>query len=53
MENVELLADPGFLGSSIDEAYGGWMTEFEPMLTVDVIGRVCPDTLRSTGTISR
>lgn len=44
-ENVELLAEQGFLGINIDEAYGGGgMTEFEAMLTIEVVGRICPDT---------
>jgi alkylation response protein AidB-like acyl-CoA dehydrogenase len=44
-ENVELLAEQGFLGINIDEAYGGGgMTEFDAMLTVEAVGRVCPDT---------
>jgi hypothetical protein len=44
-ENVELLADRGFMGLNFDEAYGGGgMTEFEVMLVVEAIGRVCPDT---------
>jgi len=44
-ENVELLADRGFMGLNFDEAYGGGgMSEFEVMLCVEVIGRVCPDT---------
>ncbi|WP_254533635.1 acyl-CoA dehydrogenase family protein [Natrinema gelatinilyticum] len=44
-ENVELLADRGFLGINIDEAYGGGgMSEFEAMLTIEIVGRVCPDT---------
>ena len=43
--NVELLADRGFLGVNIDEAYGGGgMSEFEAMLTIEAVGRVCPDT---------
>lgn len=44
-ENVELLADNGFLGINISEEYGGGgMTEFEAMLTIETVGRVCPDT---------
>jgi len=43
--NVELLADRGYLGVNIDEAYGGGgMSEFEAMLTIEAVGRVCPDT---------
>nr|WP_272913427.1 acyl-CoA dehydrogenase family protein [Halococcus sediminicola] len=44
-ENVELLADRGFLGINFDEAYGGGgMTEFEAMLSIEAVGSVCPDT---------
>jgi alkylation response protein AidB-like acyl-CoA dehydrogenase len=44
-ENIELLADRGFLGINFDEEYGGGgMSEFEAMLMTEVIGRVCPDT---------
>lgn len=44
-ENVELLADRGFMGLNFDEAYGGGgMSEFEVLLVVEAIGRVCPDT---------
>lgn len=44
-ENVELLAEQGFLGINIDEAYGGGgMTEFDAMLTIEAVGQVCPDT---------
>ena len=45
MENVELLAEQGFLGINIAEEYGGGgMGEFEAMLTIEAVGRVCPDT---------
>lgn len=44
-KNVELLADRGFLGINIDEEYGGGgMSEFEAMLTIEIVGSVCPDT---------
>lgn len=44
-ENVEVLAKEGFLGINFDEAYGGGgMTEFESMLVIETVGRVCPDT---------
>jgi alkylation response protein AidB-like acyl-CoA dehydrogenase len=44
-ENVELLADRGFLGLNIAEEYGGGgLGEFEAMLSIEVVGRVCPDT---------
>ena len=44
-ENVELLADRGFLGLNIDEAYGGGgLDELDAILSVEVVGEVCPDT---------
>ena len=44
-EHVELLADRGYLGINIAEEYGGGgMTEFEAMLTIEAVGRICPDT---------
>ncbi|SEH18187.1 Acyl-CoA dehydrogenase [Natronorubrum sediminis] len=44
-ENVELLAEQGFLGINIAEEYGGGgMTEFDAVLTIEAVGRVCPDT---------
>lgn len=44
-ENVEVLADHGYMGLNLSEEYGGGgMTEFEVMLLVEAIGRVCPDT---------
>lgn len=44
-QNVELLAEQGFLGINIDEKYGGGgMSEFEAMLTIEIVGQVCPDT---------
>ncbi|MFB6142188.1 MAG: acyl-CoA dehydrogenase family protein [Halorientalis sp.] len=43
--NVELLAENGFLGLNVDEAYGGaGLSEFEAMLVIDAVGQVCPDT---------
>ncbi len=45
LENVELLAEQGFLGLNIAEEYGGGgMGEFEAMLSIEAVGRVCPDT---------
>ncbi|WP_226482735.1 acyl-CoA dehydrogenase family protein [Natrinema amylolyticum] len=45
IENIELLADRGFLGLNIAEEYGGGgMGEFEAMLSIEAVGRVCPDT---------
>ncbi|ELY50424.1 acyl-CoA dehydrogenase [Natronolimnohabitans innermongolicus JCM 12255] len=44
-ENLETLAEHGFLGINYDEEYGGaGMSEFEAMLLNEAIGRVCPDT---------
>jgi alkylation response protein AidB-like acyl-CoA dehydrogenase len=44
-ENVRLLADRGFLGVNFDETYGGGgMTELDAILTIEAVGRVCPDT---------
>ncbi len=44
-ENARTLAREGFLGINFDEEYGGGgMTEFEAMLVVEAVGRVCPDT---------
>jgi alkylation response protein AidB-like acyl-CoA dehydrogenase len=44
-ENIELLAEQGFLGINFDEEYGGaGMNEFDTMLINEAIGRVCPDT---------
>ncbi|SEH17271.1 Acyl-CoA dehydrogenase [Natronorubrum sediminis] len=44
-ENIELLADHGFLGINFDEEYGGaGFSEFEAMLLNEAVGRVCPDT---------
>lgn len=46
-ENIELLADNGFLGINLDEEYGGQgMTEYEVLLISETIGRYCPDTAR-------
>ncbi|WP_323173395.1 acyl-CoA dehydrogenase [Natrialba sp. PRR66] len=45
MENIELLADRGYLGLNISEEYGGGgMGEFETMLSIEAVGKVCPDT---------
>lgn len=44
-ENIELLANQGFLGLNFDEKYGGGgMTELEALLVVEIVSRVCPDT---------
>jgi alkylation response protein AidB-like acyl-CoA dehydrogenase len=44
-ENIELLGDRGFLGINISEEYGGGgMSELEAMLSIEAVGRVCPDT---------
>lgn len=43
-ENLEKLADAGFLGIAIGEEYGGGgMTPVEVLLVQEKIGRVCPD----------
>jgi alkylation response protein AidB-like acyl-CoA dehydrogenase len=44
-ENIETLADQGFLGINLPVEYGGGgMSEFDVALQVETIGRVCPDT---------
>lgn len=44
-ENIELLAEHGFLGINFDEEYGGaGLSEFEAMLLNEAVGQVCPDT---------
>lgn len=44
-ENIELLADRGFVGLNLPEEYGGGgMSEFATVLAVETVGRVCPDT---------
>ena len=44
-ENIDLLADRGFLGINLPTEYGGGgMTEFDVALQIETIGRVCPDT---------
>jgi alkylation response protein AidB-like acyl-CoA dehydrogenase len=44
-ENVQLLAEQGFLGINFEESYGGGgMSEFEAMLSIEAVGTVCPDT---------
>lgn len=44
-ENVELLANHGFLGMEVDEVYGGGgLSENESLLLLETVGRVCPDT---------
>lgn len=45
VENVKTLADRGFFGINISEEYGGGgMTEFESILAIETVGRICPDT---------
>lgn len=45
LENIELLADRGYLGLNISEEYGGGgLGEFEAMLSIEAVGQVCPDT---------
>jgi alkylation response protein AidB-like acyl-CoA dehydrogenase len=44
-ENAQLLADRGFLGVNFSEEYGGGgMTELDAILTIEAVGRICPDT---------
>lgn len=44
-DNVELLAEQGYLGISFDQEYGGeGMTELETLLVLETVARVCPDT---------
>ncbi len=44
-ENLQTLAEHGFLGVSFGEEYGGGgMSEFAAILMQEAIGRVCPDT---------
>lgn len=44
-ENIDLLADRGYLGINLPAEYGGGgLSEFEAMLSIEVVGRVCPDT---------
>lgn len=44
-ENLQTLADHEFLGVCLPEAYGGGgMSELAHILTVEKVGRVCPDT---------
>lgn len=47
-ENLELLADRGYLGVNLPEEYGGGgLSEFEVALQIDAIGQVCPDTMNA------
>jgi len=44
-ENVDVLADRDYLGINFSPEYGGaGMTEFDAMLLIETVGRVCPDT---------
>ncbi|MFC4540355.1 acyl-CoA dehydrogenase family protein [Halosolutus amylolyticus] len=44
-ENVELLAEQGYLGISFGTEYGGeGMSELESLLVIEAVARVCPDT---------
>ncbi|UHQ96214.1 acyl-CoA dehydrogenase family protein [Natrinema halophilum] len=44
-ENIELLADHGYMGINFEEKWGGGgMSEFEVMLIVEILGKICPDT---------
>jgi alkylation response protein AidB-like acyl-CoA dehydrogenase len=43
--NIKLLADRGYLGTNFAEKYGGGgLSELEAILTIEAVGRVCPDT---------
>lgn len=43
--NTKTLADYGFFGLTVPEEYGGGgMTEFESVLAIETVGRICPDT---------
>lgn len=45
LDNVRRLAERDFLGICVEERYdGGGMTEFESILAIETVGRVCPDT---------
>lgn len=44
-ENIETLQAAGYYGVNIPEEYGGQgLSDFEAMLLVETVGRVCPDT---------
>ena len=44
-DNISTLAEHGFLGINLPMEYGGGgMGEFEAMLSIEAVGRVCPDT---------
>jgi len=44
-ENLQTLAERGFVGINFDEEYGGGgLSEYEALLVIDAVGRVCPDT---------
>lgn len=44
-DNIEQLAEHGYLGINFGEEYGGGgMTELEAMLTIETVGKICPDT---------
>ncbi|MFC6838154.1 acyl-CoA dehydrogenase family protein [Halomarina ordinaria] len=44
-ENLRLLGEHGLVGLNLPEEYGGGgMGEFEAMLAIEAVGRVCPDT---------
>lgn len=47
-ENLQLLADRGFLAANFDEEYGGGgMSEYEAILITEAIGKVCPQTAKA------
>jgi alkylation response protein AidB-like acyl-CoA dehydrogenase len=44
-ENIQMLADQGFLGVNLPVEYGGGgMSELAVVLQVEAVGRICPDT---------
>ncbi|RQG95440.1 acyl-CoA dehydrogenase family protein [Natrarchaeobius chitinivorans] len=44
-ENIETLAEHGFIGVNFDEKYGGGgMTEYEAVLLIEALSQYCPDT---------
>lgn len=44
-DNIKALADAGFIGANFDLEYGGGgFSEFETILLIDAVGRVCPET---------
>lgn len=47
-ENLQILADRGFLAVNFDEEYGGGgMSEYEAILITEAIGKICPQTAKA------